>query len=58
MDFVYLGSKNTVDSDSSHGIKGYLLSGRTAMTNLDILLKSRDLTLPTKVHVVKAMFFQ
>ena len=58
VDFTFLGSKITVDSDSSHGNIKCLLSGRKAMTNLDIILKSRDLTLPTKVHVVKAMFFQ
>ena len=52
-----MGSKITVDSDSSHEIKRHLLLGRKAMTNPDSVLKSRDLTLPTKVHLVKAMVF-
>ena len=56
-DFIFLGSKITVDGDSSHEIKKCLLLGRKVMTNLDIILKSRDLTLPTKVHLVKAMVF-
>ena len=56
-DFIFLGSKITVDSDCSHEIKKCLLLGRKAMTNLDSLLKSRDLTLPTKVHLVKVMVF-
>ena len=55
--FIFLGSKITADGDCSHGIKKYLLLGRKAMTNLDSLLKSRDITLPTKVHLVKAMVF-
>jgi len=53
----FLGSKITVDGDCSHEIKRYLLLGRKAMTNLDSVLKSRDITLPTKVHIVKAMVF-
>ena len=57
-DFIYLGSKITVDGDCSHEIKRRLLLGRKAMTNLDSILKSRDVTLPTKVHLVKAMVFQ
>ena len=56
-DFIFLGSKVTVDSDYSHEIKRCLLLGRKAMTNLDSILKSRDMTLPTKVHLVKAMVF-
>ena len=56
-DFIFLGSKITVDGDCSHEIKGCLLLGRKAMTNLDSVLKSRDITLPTKVHIVKAMVF-
>ena len=56
-DFIFLGSKITVDSDCSHEIKRCLLLGRKAMTNLDSILKSRDITLPTKVHIVKAMVF-
>ena len=56
-DFLFLGSKITVDSDCSHKIKRHLFFGRKAMTNLDSELKSRDLTLPTKVHIVKAMVF-
>ena len=54
-DFIFLGSKITADGDYSHEIKRYLLLGRKAMTNLDSILKSRDITLPTKVHLVKAM---
>ena len=56
-DFVFLGSKITTDGDSSHEIKRRLLLGRKVMTNLDSILKSRDITLPTKVHLVKAMVF-
>ena len=56
-DFVFLGSKNTVDSDRSHEIKKRLLLERRAMTNLDSILKSRDITLPTKVHLIKDMVF-
>ena len=56
-DFIFLGSKITADGDCSHDIKGRLLLGRKVMTNLDSLLKSRDITLPTKVHLVKAMVF-
>ena len=56
-DFIFLGSKITVDGDCSDEIKRCLLLGRQAMTNLDSLLKSRDITLPTKVHIVKAMVF-
>ena len=56
-DFIFLGSKITADGDCSHEIKGCLLLGRKVMTNLDSILKSRDITLPTKVHLVKAMVF-
>ena len=56
-DFIFLGSKNTADGDCSHEVKRCLLLGRKAMTNLDSVLKSRDITLPTKVHTVKAMVF-
>ena len=56
-DFIFLGSKITADGDCSHEIKRLLLLGRKAMTNLDSVLKSRDITLPTKVHLVKAMVF-
>ena len=56
-DFIFLGSKITADGDCSHEIKRRLLLGRKAMTNLDSILKSRDITLPTKVHLVKAMVF-
>ena len=55
--FIFLGSKITADSDCSHEIKRCLLLGRKAMTNLDSILKSRDITLPTKVHLVKALVF-
>ena len=55
--FIFLGSKITADGDYSHEVKRCLLLGRKAMTNLDIVLKSRDITLPTKVHIVKAMVF-
>ena len=57
-DFICLGSKITVDGEYNHEIKRHLLLGRKAMTNLDCVLKSRDITLPTKVCIVKAMFFQ
>ena len=56
-DFIFLGSKITADGDCSHEIKRHLLLGRKTMTNLDSILKTRDTTLPTKVHLVKAMFF-
>ena len=56
-DFIFLGSKITADGDYSHEIKRGLLLGRKAMTNLDSILKSRDITLPTKFHLVKAMVF-
>ena len=56
-DFIFLGSKITVDSDCNHEIKRRLLLGKKAMTNLDSVLKSRDITLLTKVHTVKAMVF-
>ena len=56
-DFIFLGSKITVDGDCSHEIKRHLLLGRKAMTNLDSILKSRGITLLTKVHLVKAMVF-
>jgi len=56
-DFIFLGSRITADGDCSHEIKRRLLLGRKAMTNLDSILKSRDITLPTKVHLVKAMVF-
>ena len=57
-DFIFLGSKITVDSDCRHKITRHLLLGRKAMTNLDSMLKSRDITLLTKVRLVKAMIFQ
>ena len=57
-DFIFLGSKIPADGDCSHEIKRHLLLGRKAMTNLDSILKSRDITLPTKVHLVKVMIFQ
>ena len=57
-DFIFLGSKITADSDCSHEIKRRLLLGRKVMTNLDSIFKSKDITLPTKVHLVKAMVFQ
>ena len=57
-DFIFWGSKITADGDCSHEIKIHLLLGRKAMTNLDSILKTRDITLPTKVHLVKAMVFQ
>ena len=56
-DFIFLGSKITADGDHSHEIKRRLLLGRKVMTNLDGILKSRDITLPTKVHLVKAVVF-
>ena len=56
-DFIFLGSKITVDGDCSHEIKGHLLLGKKVMTNLDRILKSRDITLPTKVYLVKATVF-
>ena len=56
-DFIFLGSKITADGDCSHEIKRHLLLGKKAMTNLDSILKSRDITLLTKFHVVKAMVF-
>ena len=55
--FIFWGSKITADGDCSHEIKRHLLLGRKALTNLDSILKSRDITLPTKVHLVKAMVF-
>ena len=55
--FIFLGSKITADGDCSHGIKRCVLLGRKAMTNLDNVLKSRDITLPAKVHIVKGVFF-
>ena len=55
--FIFLGSKITVDSDYSHGIKRCLLLGRKARTNLDSILKSRDITWPTKIHILKAVVF-
>ena len=57
-DFIFFSSKITADSDCSHKIKRHLLLGRKAMTNLDSVLRSRDITLPTKVHIVKLWFFQ
>ena len=58
IDFILGGSKITADGDCSHEIKRHLLLGRKSMTNLDSILKSRDITLPTKVHLVKAMVFE
>ena len=57
-DFIFGGSKITADGDCSHEIKRHLLLGRKVMTNLDSMLKNRDITLPTKVHLVKALVFQ
>ena len=57
-DFIFLDSRVTADGDCSHEIKRTLLLGRKAMTNLDCILKSRDITLPTKIHLVKLWFFQ
>ena len=54
---TFLGSKITADGDCSHELKSHLLLGRKVMTNLDSIFKSRDITLPTKIHLVKAMFF-
>ena len=56
-DFIFFGSKITADGDCSHEIKKHFLFGRKAVTNLDSILKSRDITVPTKVHLVKAMVF-
>ena len=56
-DFIFLGSKITADGDCSHEIKRHLILGRKAMSNLDSILKSRDITLPTKIRLVKAMVF-
>ena len=56
-DFIFLGSTVTADGDYSHEVKRHLLLGREVMTNLDSILKSRDITLPTKVHLVKGMVF-
>ena len=56
-DFIFLGSKITADGDCSHEIKEHLLLGRKAMTNLDSILERRDITLPTNIHLVKAMVF-
>ena len=56
-DFIFLGSKITADGDCSHEIKRHLLLGRKPMTNLDSILKSRDITLPTKFYIVKAVVF-
>ena len=56
-EFIFLGSKITADGDCSHEIKSHLLLGRQVMTNLDSILKSRDITLPTKVYLVKVMVF-
>ena len=57
IDFIFLGSRTTVDGDCSHEIKKTLALGRKAVTNLDSILKNRDITLPTKVHIVKAVVF-
>ena len=57
-DFLFLGSKITADGDCSHNIKRHLLLGRKAMTNLDSPLKGKEITLPTKVHLLKAVVFQ
>ena len=57
IDFIFLGSRIIADGDCSHEIQRHLLLGRKAMTNLDGILKSRDITLPTKVHLIKAMVF-
>ena len=56
-DFIFLGSKVTADGDCSHEFERFLLLGRKAMTNLDSILKSRDITLPTEIHLLKAMVF-
>ena len=57
MDFIFLCSKTTTDGDCSHEIKRHLLLGRKVMTNLDSILRSRDITLPTKVYIVKSLIF-
>ena len=57
IDFIFLGSRITEDGDCSHELERYLLLGRKAIINLDSILKSRDITLPTKIHIVKAMVF-
>ena len=57
IDFIFLGSKITADGDCSHEIKRHFLLGRKVMTNIDSTLKSRDITLPTKVHLIQAMVF-
>ena len=57
LDFIFLGSKTTVDGDCRHKIKRHLFLGRTVMINLDSIFKSRNITLPTKIHLVKAMVF-
>ena len=57
-DFIFLGSKSTADGDCSHEIKRHLLFGKKVMTSLDSILKSRDITLPTKVHLARLWFFQ
>ena len=57
-DFIFLGSKITADGDCSHEIKRHLILGKKVMTNLESRLKSRDITLPTKIHLIKAMVFQ
>ena len=57
LDFIFVGSKITADGECSHEIKRCFLLGRKVMTNLDSILKSKDITLPTKVHIVKAMVF-
>ena len=57
-DFISLGSKITTDGDCSHEIKKHLLLGRKAMTNIDSILKGKDISLPTNIHIVKAMVFQ
>ena len=57
-DFIFFGSKITADGDCSHEIKRYLLLGRKAMTDLDSMLKSEDITLPARVHLFKTIFFQ
>ena len=56
-DFIFLGSQLTLDGDCSHEIKRYLLLGRKTMTNLDSIIKNKDITLPTKIHIIKAMAF-
>ena len=58
VDFIFLSSKISAGGDYSHEIKGHLLLGKKAMTNLDSIFKSRDITLPTKIHLVKLWFFQ